>query len=165
MYGRFEANCSLPSREASGIWPAFWLMPQNGQCWPTGGEIDIFEMNGNWVEDYIYASYHWGEPGECGKDKEPIPGKGYKPANAQSRNWQTDFHVYAVEWREDRIDFYLDNELYFTKTKDQVRLPTKPMFIIFDVAVDGWLFKPGKNPATYENVHMLVDYVRVYKEV
>ena len=30
MYGRFEANCSLPSRNNEGIWPAFWLMPQKG---------------------------------------------------------------------------------------------------------------------------------------
>ena len=47
-YGRFEANISLPARSATGIWPAFWLMPQNdSQCWPTGGEVDVFEFNGN----------------------------------------------------------------------------------------------------------------------
>lgn len=43
--GKFEANCSLPKTQAKGVWPAFWLMPQNGSCWPTSGEIDIFEMN------------------------------------------------------------------------------------------------------------------------
>ena len=35
--GRFEANCSLPPRNATGVWPAFWLMPDSSQCWPTGG--------------------------------------------------------------------------------------------------------------------------------
>jgi beta-glucanase (GH16 family) len=101
-YGRFEANCSVPPRNATGVWPAFWLLPQNkSQCWPTGGEVDIFEFNGDWVQDRAWGSYHWALPGQCGKDKAPIPGKGYKPASAGS-NWQEDFHVYAVEWYPDR---------------------------------------------------------------
>ena len=54
-----EANCSLPSRNASGIWPAFWLLPST-LCWPTGSEIDIFEYGGNTIEDDIFGSYHWG---------------------------------------------------------------------------------------------------------
>jgi beta-glucanase (GH16 family) len=50
MYGRFAANCSLPTRKATGIWPAFWTLPQSDECWPTGGEIDIFEMNGDHIQ-------------------------------------------------------------------------------------------------------------------
>merc|ERR1712196_675076 len=104
-FGRFEANCSLPSRSATGVWPAFWLLPQPSLCWPTGGEIDIFEFNGNRLEDNIYGSYHYGS--SCGKDKAPIPGKGTKPANS-STDWQMDWHIYAIEWSPSGIDFFLD---------------------------------------------------------
>ena len=105
--GRFEANCSLPTRRAEGVWPAFWLMPANiSQCWPTGGEIDIFEMNGNAVEDSIFGSYHWAKPAQCGHDLEPIPGAPFRPLHAAD-DWQTDYHVYGVEWRTDRLDFYV----------------------------------------------------------
>ena len=39
-YGRYEASIKLPS--AGGIWPAFWMLPENGS-WPFTGEIDIME--------------------------------------------------------------------------------------------------------------------------
>jgi len=160
-YGRFDANCSLPSTDATGIWPAFWLMPQNGTCWPTGGEIDIFEMNGDPIQDWIWGSYHWAKPTACGKDLEPIPGAPYRPKNSK-KDWQTEFHVYTVEWRENRLDFYVDNNLYLTRIEDPIILPTDPMFIIFDQAVDPWLFRPGKNAPYGDGVTMKVDWVKVY---
>jgi hypothetical protein len=40
-----------------GIWPAHWLMPTDGYCWPDHGEIDITEMmNGDGV---MAGTYHW----------------------------------------------------------------------------------------------------------
>ena len=44
--------------------------------------------------------------GECGKDRAPIPGRGWKPRGASS-DWQTGWHVYAVEWRPDRLDYFV----------------------------------------------------------
>lgn len=202
-YGRFEANCSLPGRDATGIWPAFWLMPESDQCWvrgarlrcaalrcvalrlscqlrrararspaaahdrsvaqPTGGEVDIFEFNGNWLEDEIFGSYHWARAGQCGDDQAPIPGRGVKPTGAGS-DWQTGWHVYAVEWFEDRLDFYLDDTLYFSKNSTEVVLPSAPMHVIFDQAVDSWLFPPSWGPGKYgDGVFLSVDYVRVYE--
>ena len=178
-YGRFAANCSLPPRNATGIWPAFWLMPANhSQCWPTGGEVDIFEFNGNWAEDRIFASYHWAPPGQdqCGKDKAPLPGRGFAPARS-GRDWQRDWHVYAVEWSPGRLDYFVDDQSYLTVTArsdgvdpvlapDGVHLPSSPMFIIFDQAVDSWLFPPGSGPGDYAGdagVRMMVEWVRIYR--
>jgi beta-glucanase (GH16 family) len=163
MYGRFEANCSLPSRKASGIWPAFWLMPDESKlCWPTGGEIDIFEFNGNWLEDSIFGSYHWAEPGQCGKDKAPIPGKAARPPDSGS-DWQRDWHVYAVEWTPAEINFFLDDALYFSRQLSDVNPPTAPMYIILDQAVDSWLFAPSAS-SNYTATQFAVEYVRVYKK-
>lgn len=39
-FGRFEARMLLPDANVTAVWPAFWLMPEDGVCWPTGGEID-----------------------------------------------------------------------------------------------------------------------------
>jgi beta-glucanase (GH16 family) len=144
-------------------------MPEPGakQCWPTGGEIDIFEFNGNWIEDEVFGSYHWAPPGNgnCGKDKAPIPGKGVKPRGAAA-DWQMGWHVYAVEWFEDRLDFYLDSTLYFSKTSAQADLPTASMHVILNQAVDAWLFPPATGPAKYgDGVFLRVDYVRYYRHV
>ena len=69
-------------------------------------EVDIFEMNGNPLEDSIFGSYHWAKPGKCGDDLEPIPGAGFRPAGAAA-GWQTGWHVYAVEWSSERLDFFV----------------------------------------------------------
>eukprot|EP00040_Diaphanoeca_grandis_P018933 m.99662 g.99662 ORF g.99662 m.99662 type:complete len:313 (-) comp27178_c0_seq3:787-1725(-) len=161
-YGRFDANCSLPPRNATGIWPAFWLMPQNGTCWPTGGEIDIFEFNGDPLQDEVWGSYHWAKSGACDKDLEPIPGAPYRPHGSKS-DWQLDFHVYTVEWSPERLDFYVDGNLYLTRMSEHVDLPTDPMYIIFDQAVDSWLFKPGsKTSYGKDGVTLQVEWVKVY---
>jgi beta-glucanase (GH16 family) len=46
-HGRFEVRARLPAQNATGAWPAHWLLPQSAQCWPTGGEIDIMEYTSN----------------------------------------------------------------------------------------------------------------------
>jgi len=38
--GRFEASIKMPNPNATGSWPAWWLLPE-GECWPVSGEIDI----------------------------------------------------------------------------------------------------------------------------
>ena len=168
--GRFEANMSLPTRAATGVWPAFWLMPGNQTsaptCWPTGGEVDVMEMNGDPLQDEVFGSYHWGLPGKCGKDKEPIPGAGWRPKGSGS-DWQMGWHLYVVEWRAERLDFFVDGELYLTRTQGQrgLLLPTHPMYVIFDQAVDGWLFRPPKVPPkaySGDGVALRVEYVRAY---
>lgn len=43
---------------ASGVWPAFWLLPADPFSWPTDGEVDIFE---SWNGDRInHSCLHWG---------------------------------------------------------------------------------------------------------
>jgi beta-glucanase (GH16 family) len=43
---------------ASGVWPAFWMLPTEPINWPAGGEVDIFE---SWNGDLVNrSSMHWG---------------------------------------------------------------------------------------------------------
>ncbi len=54
-FGRFSVRAKLPSVQATNIWPAHWLVPDQSSpdckagvsrcacCWPVGGEIDIME--------------------------------------------------------------------------------------------------------------------------
>ena len=44
---------------ASGIWPAFWLLPFEPFTWPTDGEVDIMET---WNGDHTnHSCLHWGK--------------------------------------------------------------------------------------------------------
>ena len=166
-YGKFEANCSLPSRLSRGAWPAFWLMPESDNCWPTGGEIDIFEFNADPIQDKIFGSYHWAKKNECGKDKAPIPGKGYKPLNARN-DWQEEYHIYGVEWTYTGIDYFVDNVKYFSRTSSKVNMPERNMYIIINQAIDPFLFPPTKkHPGSgYETggVFLKVEWVKVWSK-
>ena len=121
--------------------------------------MDIFEFNGNPLEDVIFGSYHWGQT--CGKDKFPIPGKGFRP-HGSSADWQMDSHVYAMEWTEERMDYYVDDALYFTRSGDAFELPQAAMYLIVNQAVGVVPTAGGIYPEA--GVALAVEYVRVYEK-
>ncbi len=159
-YGRFEARMKLPS--GRGIWPAFWMMPAESfyGIWPSSGEIDIMEMFGWHNPDTAYFTIHT----EAYNHKINTHKQGYyKDSSIHSK-----FHVYAVEWFEDRLDFYFDDKKVFTYSKEADHYAVwpfdKPFYIILNNAVGGdWCRQNSgigdtKFPQIFE-----IDYVRVYK--
>ncbi|KAI6777782.1 Glycosyl hydrolases family 16 [Emericellopsis cladophorae] len=52
---------------ARGIWPAFWLLPQEPFSWPTDGEIDIAETWNGDCENH--SCLHWGHHHEPQKHR------------------------------------------------------------------------------------------------
>jgi beta-glucanase (GH16 family) len=156
-YGRFEARIKLPWGQ--GIWPAFWLLGSNFTevGWPACGEIDIMEYRGQ-ETSIVHGTVH---------------GPGYSAGNGvteryslQNGRFDTDFHLFAVEWGRDYIDFYVDNNLYQTITPDDVSgewVFDHPFYIILNIAVGGSYVGPP-NETTVFPQSMLVDYVRVYEE-
>ena len=67
----------------------------------------------------------------------------------------------------------VDDVAYFSRTAAQVRLPTSAMYVIFDQAVDSWLFPPAAGPGDYnvnatggggDGVHLVCEWVRVYQQ-
>jgi len=142
-YGRFEYRAKLPGTQS--IWPAFWLLPATG-AWPP--EIDIMEMLGH-QPTKIYGTHHWGTAAA------PIHNGG----NYTGADYSADFHIFAVEWWPDRIDWFVDGVKYFT---DTTNIPQEPMFFIINTAVGGdW---PGfPNASTVLPQYHIVDYVRAYQ--
>ena len=154
-YGKFEARMRLPPQNAAGIWPAFWLMPLNGACWPVGGEVDIFEYTANFLVNNVFGSYRWGT--SCGVDNQPLPGAAYPPTG--DIDWAADYHTFGVEWNATAITFFVDGNAYDTRTNATVNLPTTPMYIIINSAI-AYYWMPDASasyPAT-----MAVDWVRVW---
>lgn len=125
-YGRFEMRAKLPSGQ--GSWPAFWMMPTDSVYggWPKSGEIDIMEAvnlkvtNAEGVtESNVHGTLHYGKewPNNSNSGKAyALPG-GANPAD--------DFHVYALEWQEGEIRWYVDGYLYATQRQSDVRYNAK----------------------------------------
>ena len=77
------------------------------------------------------------------------------------------YHVYAIEWYEDRIDFFLDDQKYFTfeneGTGDDVWPFDKPHYLILNAAIGGsWGGQKGIDDTIFPQKYH-IDYVRVYK--
>jgi beta-glucanase (GH16 family) len=158
-YGRFEARLKTPF--GPGIWPAFWMLGSNFDTvgWPQSGEIDLMELRGQ-EPSKIAGSLH---------------GPGYSAGNAISRSFtlsnarfDTEYHVFAIEWFEDRIDYYVDDVRYQRITREDVEdegewVFNQPFFMILNIAVGGNYVGPPSDQTPLPQ-EMVIDYVRVYTE-
>lgn len=156
-YGRFEARIKMPW--GPGIWPAFWLLGSNIDevSWPQCGEIDIMEYRGQ-QPNLIHGTIH---------------GPGYSGGAAITKSFgfekdrfDVDFHLFAVEWGKEYINFFVDETLYKSITPADVPgewVFDHPFHIILNLAVGGDYvgFPTSQTPFPQT---MLVDWVRVYQE-
>ncbi len=168
-YGYFEARMKLP--EGTGMWPAFWLLPQpekgmgtNNRYggWPANGEIDIMEARGRLPAESS-GTLHYGGDRDV-----------YATGTAALASPISGWHVYALEWRSDHISWFVDgteflrveSSRWYTGSSPKEDNPSAPFdvpfYIIIDLAVGG-NFDGGKAPdPSFTSAAMQVDYVRVY---
>ncbi|NQT38823.1 MAG: glycoside hydrolase family 16 protein [Planctomycetes bacterium] len=155
-YGRIEVRAKLPT--GRGMWPAIWMLgTKNG--WPACGELDIME-NVGFAPDVIHANVHTTKYNHTKGN-----GKGAKIT--VEKPYET-FHVYAIEWNKDRIDFFLDDQKYFTYTNEGTGVDAwpfdSPHYLILNIAVGGsWGGQRGIDDAVFPQ-EMAIDYVRVYQK-
>jgi beta-glucanase (GH16 family) len=156
-YGRFEARIRLPA--GRGLWPAFWTLGENigSVGWPSCGELDIMENIGS-EPSTNHGSAHG--PGYSGGN--PLTATYALPAGRFSDG----FHTFALEWQPDQVRWYVDDQLYETRTPADLPPGTQwvydhPFFVILNVAVGG-SFPGAPDGSTVFPQTMLVDYVRVY---
>ncbi|MEW6126046.1 MAG: glycoside hydrolase family 16 protein [Acidobacteriota bacterium] len=159
-YGKFEARIKVPYGQ--GIWPAFWMLGNDldANGWPRCGEIDIMENIGK-EPSINHGSLHG--PGYSGAN--PLTGI-YTLAGGQK--FSDDFHTFAVEWFPTTIRFYVDGNLYHTKTANDVAAGNRwvfdhPFFMILNIAIGG-NFPGNPDDTTVFPQSMTVDYVRVYAD-
>ena len=156
LYGRIEVKAKLP--RGRGVWPAIWMLGDNFNTtgWPLCGEIDIMEFVGH-DSNHVHATVHYSLDGKHkssgSKLETPAP--------------YDDFHIYAVEWNQDRMDFFFDDKKYCTfdlKAADErgENPFRKPQFLMVNLALGGaW---GGQIDDAIMPQKFLIDYVRVFKE-
>jgi beta-glucanase (GH16 family) len=145
-YGYFEIRAKMP--KGKGLWPAFWLLPQDGE-WPP--EIDVLELLCQDTQT-VYTTLHFKTADN--------------PHLSSGLSTQTDvdlsagFHRYGVDWTPAAIVWYLDGiEIYRVK----YNIPAQPMYILANLAVGGdWPGSP--NSTTIFPAYFEIDYIRVYRD-
>lgn len=158
-YGRIDIRAKLPSTK--GIWPALWLLGNNidAVSWPACGEIDMMELLGQ-EPNKVYNTLHWGATFQLHDSK----GSNYV---LPTGSFDQQFHVYSMEWQENSIKIFIDDQLTYTLTNSDVSGNPYPFnndfFFIFNIAVGGnWPGAPDAN--TIFPQRMAVDYIRVFQK-
>lgn len=156
--GRVEARIKVP--HGAGLWPAFWMLGDNIRTagYPQCGELDIMEFVGSWPDE-VWSSVH---------------GPGYVRAGltgaarlAPGRSYAEDFHVYAMDWTPDGLEFSVDGQVNLRVARADIGAGNewvfdKPMHLVLNLAVGGsWPGTPP--PETTFPAQLLVDYVALYR--
>jgi len=165
--GRVEIKAKLQG--ARGAWPAIWMLPENAK-WPDGGEIDIMEYYQIKGTPHILANAAWGTDRQWHAkwDSQATP---YSHFTDKDPDWASKFHIWRMDWDEEAIKLYLDDELLNEIPLSSTRNGsigkgtnpfTKPQYLLLNLAIGGINGGPideAALPMKYE-----IDYVRVYQK-
>jgi beta-glucanase (GH16 family) len=159
LYGRIEARAKVPT--GRGTWPAIWTLGTNIRevGWPKCGELDILEHVG-FDPNTIHANVH-------------VDAFNHTKGNGRGnritvQDPHKDFHLFAVEWAPDRIDFFFNDTKYLTYRKQagwgEAEWPfDKPQYLILNLAIGGaWGGQQGIDETLFPH-RFEIDYVRYYK--
>ena len=162
-YGYIEAKIKLPLEQA--MWPAFWLLPENNVYggWPHSGEIDVMEARGRIFNQSSSALHFSTSEGD----------HTYRSNEVSGHNI-SQYHLYACEWKETAIKFYIDGALHLTVRNDQWTTSGAPsslnapfdqnFHLILNLAVGGQFDNWVEPRSEFTSADMLVDYVRVFQQ-
>ncbi len=144
-YGWFEIRARFP--RGKGMWPAFWLLPDD-KSWPP--EIDILEILGH-QPNKVYLTNHY----RLANGRHEGKGDSYN-----GPDFSAGYHTFAIEWKPDEILWYVDGIVRY-HTREHV--PSVPMYVLANLAVGGdWPGNPDSTtpfPGTMD-----IDYIRVYSK-
>ncbi len=145
-YGYAEIRAKIPTGQ--GLWPAFWLLPDDHTSLP---EIDVMEMFGQ-EPHQVHMNYHY-----------PSAEGGRKNIGDKwiGEDLSQDWHTFAVDWQPDAIIWYVDG-IERWRFDDPNFISDKNMYLIVNLAVGGNYPGNPNDDTPFPSV-LEIDYVRVWK--
>ena len=131
---------------------AYWETQGYGTTsWPACGEIDIMEHWGD-NQDFVQSAIH--TPSSFGN----TINKGGRIISGVS----DDFHIYTLDWFQDRMVFRVDGVIHYTykpDVQDSITWPfDEPQYLLLNVAM-----LPNVT-SDFSESSMEIDYIRVFQE-
>jgi len=138
------------------LWPAIWMLGNDIESigWPACGEIDVMEYVGK-KPGVIYTSMH--TPSSHGNT--------INSEQTSIHNVEEDFHIYKMNWTQNAITFFVDeNKVYEyapTEKNEKTWPYDKPFYLILNVAIGGDFGGPEVDQSIFPK-DFKVDYIKVY---
>lgn len=106
-FGTVEVRAKIP--KGDWLWPAIWLLPRANHYggWPASGEIDIMESRGNGGDlgvNTVSSTLHWGPAWDQNRWS-------LTHGERHAGDFHADFHTWRLDWTQDNIKIYVDNQL------------------------------------------------------
>ena len=145
-YGYVEIRAKYPG--GKGLWPCFWLMPQDQTQWPP--EFDIAEYYGGQRKMHhglAHGTMHetlWDSTGDSETD------------------FVSDWHTYALEWTKGRAVWFVDGVVRKTIAAEYV--PNCDMYVLLSNSISS-----RRGPSGEPDEHTVfpnffaIDYIRVWQ--
>lgn len=157
LFQRGRIDVRLRMDDASGAWPAAWLLPEGR--WPDDGEIDIMERLN--YDDFAHQTIH-----SSITEHDTLARKTqdwHHTAPIDKGRW----NVYSVEMYEDSVRFFVNDSLTFTYRREPEHGPAqfpydRPMYLLLDMQLGGyWVGQVNPRELPYR---FQIDYVRFYRK-
>ncbi len=145
-YGYVEIRAKYPG--GKGLWPCFWLMPQDLAAWPP--EFDIAEYYGGQRKMHhglAHGTMHetlWDSTGDTETEFENV------------------WHTFALEWSAGRAVWFVDGVVRKTIAAEYV--PSTAMYVLLSNSISS---ARGPSSAPDENTvfpnFFAIDYIRIWQ--
>ena len=157
QYGRFEMRARIPT--SAGMWPAWWTLGVSGE-WPSSGEIDIMEYyKGNILANVACGTAtRWQAKWDSST----------KAVSSLGAGWANDFHVWRMDWDDQKIDLYVDEaQMNTTALSSMLNADgTSPFkqkhYMLVNLAIGGT--NGGDPSGTTFPQRYEVDWIRVFQK-
>jgi beta-glucanase (GH16 family) len=159
-YGYYECRMKVPP--GRGMWPAFWLNPED-QTWPP--EIDVVEIVNN-GRDNTTNSFHNVHPGRNRQAPANVTKLDKWGSYRPGIDYSGGFHTFAVEWTPQVVRHFVDDVMVAERRMDWVHEDGRdagPAHVLVNLAVGGQWPEAPTNPADFPAV-LQVDYIRVWQK-
>jgi beta-glucanase (GH16 family) len=157
--GTFAARIRFPRNR--GQHGAFWLQPNqrqylDGNPYDSGAEIDVVEFFGQDSRLGGLAStvYNYGV---LDADGNPVRISGMAP---KATDWWKRYHVFSVDWTEQRYTFRVDGHEIFRTTRGVSGVPE---YMLLSMLSSDWELAQAKAAGVEPGGTMKVDWVSVWQ--
>lgn len=160
----FAANATTPKvrivariKVANGYGMTSLFNAYGQNPWPTNGQINFFQVEGNDVQTYETNYFYGSQSGQ----NLVTNGILY---NHTTGDLSASWHVYMTEWTQNSINYYLDGQLVETKTAGGY-VPSifgHAENLALSLPIGGLYYNPAVSAANVQTGTMYVDYVKVF---